>query len=255
MLYRSLITLLLAFFISMATMGSQAGMPPGHKGMGSMIGGVQTFGGGGVFEHGGGKVLHGQPGPSYKASEGQEQPPTTRRIDPELEDAQLAMQALQDQFDVRTPLNAAGYRVELPTPCTYWRGKAALTPEEEQFLMGLALPLERVVLSKGFVVRLGVALPPGEAEESGGMTEALAAADRVRTALIGHMSASARSVAERRTYCFLRPQAAGRMQAPRAPAPAAGPTGQVDVTILLTKPYVRQIMKEGAGKSENDTAN
>ncbi len=255
MLYRSLITLLLAFFISMATMGSQAGMPPGHKGMGSMIGGIQTFGGGGVFEPGAGKLMHAQPGPSYKAPEGQEQPPTTRRIDPELEDAQLAMQALEDRFDVRTPLNAAGYRVELPTPCTYWRGKTALTEEEEQFLVGLALPLERVVLSKGFVVRLGVTLPPGDAEEPGAMTEALAAADRVRKALIGHMNPSARSVAERRTYCFLRPEAAGSTQARRAPVPAGGPAGEVDVTILLTKPYARQIMKEGADKSENDTAN
>lgn len=247
MLYRSLFTLLLAFFISMATLGSEPGQPPGHKGMGSVIGGPRTFGGGGVFEQGGATMTHAQAGPRYKAAEGQEELPTMRRIDPELEEAQLAMQALEERFDVRTPQRAAGYRVELPTPCTYGVGKVSLTPEEEQFVAGLAAPLERVVLSKGFVVRVGVTLKPDEAEEPGARAAALAAVDRVRSALIEHMSPTARQVAARRMYCFLRPGFANKGR-------SGLETGQVEVSILLTKPYVRQLRNEGVEKSENNTA-
>jgi hypothetical protein len=237
---------MLAFFIVLQTFGPAQAAASYHAGIGSFLGLMRPFGPGGVFEEGGGKVIHAETGPRYKAAEGQEEPPALRRIDPELEEAQLAMQALEEQFDVRAPQNATGYRVELSTPCTYQPGKEALTPEEAQFLEGLAIPLERVVMAKGFVVRLGTVLGARQAQEPGAMLAALTATARVRDRLIQGMSPAGRRLAAHRVYSFLSVESG----LPRASAAS----GQLKIDILLTKPYARRLGEEGGKKGDQGTA-
>jgi len=234
---------MLAFFITLQAFGPARGAALYHAGIGAFLGLVRTFGAGGVFEEGGGKVIDAETGPRYRAPEGQEQPPVLRRIDPELEEAQLAMKALEEQFDVRGPQNAAGYRVELSTPCVYWPGREALTSEEQQFLEGLAIPLERVVMAKGFVVRLAIAVGGPESQDPAAMLAALAAVGRVRDCLVRAMSPAGRNLAARRVYSFLSVES-GTLSAP----------GQLKIDILLTKPYARQLAKKGAKSDGQGTA-
>lgn len=164
--YCALFTLMLAFFICLQTFGPQAGGALYHPGLGPLAGGPPSFGGGGVFEQGGGKIIHAETGPHYKATEGADEPPRLRRIDPELEDAQRALAELQSKFDVRTPTNASGYQVHLSTPRSRTGGEGAEDVEETEFLARLAPTLERVLLSRGFIIRVTAALPAAQSATS-----------------------------------------------------------------------------------------
>ncbi|MHC4788740.1 MAG: flagellar motor protein MotB [Planctomycetota bacterium] len=246
--YCSIMTLLLAFFIILQAFAPEQSEGLFQAGQGSFVRAIRTFGLGGIFERMGSRRLEGRGGPRYRAPEGQETPPRLRRIDPELEDAQMALEALEDQFDVQEPREATGYRVELSTPCTYGPDKDRLTPQEEQFIEALAPRLQRVLLARGFVIRVGAALRPGPGDPLAQTTAALDAAARVRESLIAAMDPRVHEMARARTYTFCRREA----------APSASPeaeSGQLTIDILLTKPYAQALREEGVDQSgENSTS-
>jgi hypothetical protein len=231
--YCALFTLLLAFFISLQTFGPQAGGALYHPGLGPLAGGPPSFGGGGVFEKGGGKMIHAETGPRYKATEGAEEPPRLRRIDPELEDAQQALAELQRKFDVRTPTSASGYHVQLSTPRSPTGGEGAEDVEEREFLAKLSPTLERVLLSRGFIVRVTAVLPAAQSADAGATEAALAAASELKRKLIEGMNRAARETAARRIYTFV------------GCGPAEAPARQLKVDIVLTKPYVTEFKQQG----------
>jgi hypothetical protein len=228
-LYRSLFTLLLAIFITMATLGPEKNGTPGFIGMGSMMQGMWAGGAGGVFQGGGGGPVDAQTGPRYKAPEGQEDPPTSRRIDPEMEEAQRAAQDLDKKFGVRSPHSDAGYNVVLFTPCAYTPGGGGLSPDKELFLADMAPLLENVMLGQGFVVSIAVCLPADLAGDPHAVSAALAAAQQIRGQLAANMSQAGGRAAGRQMYCYL--QIAQPQEG--TPAPTAR---QFPVQILLTKP-------------------
>lgn len=243
MAYSSIMTLLLAFFIILQAFAPEPSEGLYHAGRGSFVRALRTFGLGGLWDRVGGKMRQGTLGPRYLSPEGQTGLPGMRRIDPELEEAQLALEELEDRFDVRKLEDATGYRVELTSPCSYGPGKTEMTPEEEQFLAELGPRLERVVLARGFVVRIGTVIPFLESEELERTRSALAAAHRVRSRLIEHMSPSSRETAARRIYSFFRWESAEAGQ-------ESPELGQLKVDILLTKPHLEYPKQEGEGGSE-----
>lgn len=245
--YCSIMTLLLAFFIILQAFAPTQDEGLYKAGQGSFIRALKTFGLGGLWEPEGGGMLPGQVGPRYRAPEGPEEPPDTRRIDPELEEAQHALQELEDQFDLRELREATGYRVELSSPCSYGPGKMTLTAREEEFLAELAPRLEPVVLARAFVIRIGAALPFLDRDEAERTRSALAAANQVRSKLIEEMSPASREVAARRIYSFFRWESA---ETGRAEAQA----GQLTIDILLTKPYLHGLGHRGAGEDAHGAA-
>jgi len=243
--YCSIMTLLLAFFIILQAFASEQSTGLFYAGQGSFVRALKTFGLGGVFDRAGGAMFQGRPGSRFRAAEGQEDPSQLRRIDPELEEAQRALQAVEDLFETHEPDDAVGYRVRLSTPCTYGPDKAGLTPEERQFLRALAPQLERVLRARGFVIRVGADVLPQGAGGAEEMESALAAAGRVRAELAANMSPQARELALRRLYSVARARRPGSRT-------EAG-TGQLQVDILFTKPYVRQEEDKGV-ESESENA-
>jgi hypothetical protein len=235
--YASFMTVLLAFFISLQGLGTQRSAALFHAGQGAFIYRLRTFGLGGVLQRLGGKSFLPGGGPRYAAPEGGDEPSDLRRIDPELEDAQRALEALQDEFDVQEPQRGVGYRVELSTPLTYGPDKPRMTAEEEAFLAELAPRLERVLLAKGFVIRIGAETARHEDADPGEALLALAAADQVRSRLIAQMTPAVRPLAATRLYSFCRPVLAGGRQ--------SGPAGRLKVDIMLTKPYVPKEQQPG----------
>jgi hypothetical protein len=186
-------------------------------------------------------------GPRYKAAQGETEPPQSRRIDPELEAAQEALQSLGDDYELRDAENAIGHRVELSTPLSYGTGQEGLNDAEEAFLKDLGPRLERVLLARGFVIRIGAELT----SQDGSLDQAaaaLAAAERVRARLIEGMEPGVQALAQRRMYTFLR----------AAPPEAAARDGekpwQLKVDVLLTKPYVEEASEEGTGSNETEGA-
>ena len=237
-LYRSLFTLLLALFITMATLGPEPNGTPGFIGMGSLLSGMWAGGAGGVFSKGGGGMVDAQTGPRYKAPEGQEEPPTSRRIDPEMENAEQAAQDLDKKFGVRSPHSDSGYNVVLFTPCTYAPGTGGLTPDKEQFVADMAPLLENVMLGQGFVVSIAVSLPANLANDPKSTALALAAAQNVRSQLVAGMGDAGKNAARRQMYCYL------QIAQPQdgKPAPTAG---QFPIQILLTKPTPTKLAESG----------
>ncbi len=225
-------TLLLAFFIILQALAPEQSEGLFHKGKGSFVRALNTFGLGGIWDGRGG-LVHGEVGVRYKSAEGQDLPPRTRRIDPGTEDAQQAVRDLDDQFGVDKLKGATGYRIALPSPLSYDRDGSPIGPEEERFLKKLALRLARVVVARGAVVRVSVDLPAGDAVDTGAVSAALSAAQEVRDALIQGMRPSARAVAERKLYSFVHYVAA-------ASPPADGALGRLRIDILLTRPDLRE---------------
>lgn len=244
MAYCAIMTLLLAFFIILQAFAPKQSAGMFYEGQGSFVWALESFGLGGIFDRSGGSVLRGRPGARYRTSEGQDDPSRSRRIDAELEEAQRALQSVQDMFETQEPEDAVGYRVELSTPCTYGPGKSSLTAEETQFLRDLAPQLERVVLARGFVIRIGADLAPGGPEGPAGVRQALECAGRVRDELVRNMRPAAREVARRRVYSLARTVRGGE--------PAAA-TDQLKIDILLTKPFVRRL-EPGKG-NDGETSN
>jgi hypothetical protein len=245
--YCSIMTLLLAFFIILQAFAPQQTGALFYAGQGSFIRALKTFGLGGVLDRVGGRAMNSAAGPRYLAPEGPSEPPRLRRIDPEIEEAQRALQTLEDQFDVREPKQATGYRVELSTPCTYGPGKTELTAEEQQFLKELAPRLQRVLLARGFVIRIGATLGPAQTGDVEQTRAALEAAGQVRQDLIASMSEAVRPVAARRTYSFCCRDSSDSDR-------PASEAGQLKIDVILTKPYVRELRGERTNGGEESTA-
>ena len=233
-------TLLLAFFIILQAFASVQEEGLFYAGQGSFIRALKTFGLGGVLNRRGGRMIQNTAGPRYRATEGSEMPPKQRRIDPEVEQAQQALAALEDQFDMREATGGVGYRVELSTPYVPQSAEGPLGEEERQFLEELAPRVESVLLARGFVVRITAVSAPGGADEAGRLGAGLASANRMREGLIAAMSPPARALAQHRIYSFVRTDH-------NAPP---GQATQLKVDILLTKPYLRQLGEEGAEHHE-----
>ncbi len=243
MAYCSIMTLLLAFFIIL-----QAFAPVQHKGLfyagkGSFVRALETFGLGGIWDRAGGRVAPGAVGPRYRSAEGQDDPSILRRIDAEREDAQRALEALEDQFDVQEPRYGVGWLVTLPTPFSYLDAEEEFGPEQEKFCQELAPRLQPLILARGFVIRIGAVLRGSDREELEQTRRALAAAQRVRQKLVDQMSPIVREAAATRFYSFCRRE-----------LPENGhvgpPATQLRVDIMLTKPYVRAFREQGAAESE-----
>jgi len=239
--YCSIMTLLLAFFIILQAFAPTQNPGLFYSGQGSFIRALETFGLGGVLPGGGRSIMGDQSGACYMTEEGQDDPSTERRIDPELENAELALQALEDQFDVRNSDSLTGWRATLPTPFAYDAGAMELNYEEEEFCKELAWRLAPLVFARGFVIRIGAELTCDVKDELEHTQLALAAAAKVRAEIIQNMAPPARPVAARRLYCFCR-RATGDEQ-------ATGPGGRLRVDILLTKPEAKELPVEGVQES------
>ncbi len=240
-------TLLLAFFIILQAFATEQEAGLFHAGRGSFIRALRTFGLGGVFHGEGAQMLEGNVGPRYKATEGETTPPRSRRIDPELEAAQEALQSLRDEHDVRDAESAIGHRVELSTPLGYAPGDEGLSGAEQEFLRDLGPRLERVLLARGFVIRIGAELVSREEVALDQAAAALAAAEEVRGKLIEGMAPGVQDLARRRMYTFLR-------SAPAEAPPAEDEPWQLKVDVLLTKPYLEQAREEGTHSDESNDA-
>jgi hypothetical protein len=245
--YSSLVTLLLAFFITLQSLATERNAAAYQAGRGSFIYRLKTFGLGGILHIPPGDVVPGSAGPRYGAPEEEAGPPPEgRRIDAEQEEAEQALKELQDRFAVQEPEQAIGYRIEFPIPCTYSPGKEQLTGEEQQFLRDLAARLERVVLARKFVVRVGAILHAAGDATPEQMGAALAAAGKVRAQIIASMGTAAQETAARRLYSYARTDRSDRRG-------AAEPGVALKLEILLTKPYARQLKDRGASASGNST--
>jgi hypothetical protein len=243
--YCSIMTLLLAFFIILQAFAPEQNEGMFYTGQGSFIRALKTFGLGGVWGRGGGG-MHEHAGPRHLASEGQLDPPSERRINPDLEDAQHALKVLENTYEVQKPDDAVGHRVELSLPCIYAPGRKDLTDDEKRFICNLAPTLERVVKARNFVIRVSAGMPVRRGEEEQGAAAALAMAELVRQELIDNMSRGARDLAGRRIYSC---SACAAPQASGAPVPV-----QMKIDILLTKPYVRQVVEGGQNEDANPSA-
>lgn len=238
-------TLLLAFFIILQAFASVQSAGLFYAGRGSFIRALETFGLGGVLGEGG-PLRKGFPSARYRSAEGQEEAPQERRIDPEAEEAQRALKALERDFDVRRPTHASGWRVTLPTPSSYRADKQALSPEEKHFCRELSRRLVPLLLARKFIIRVGCTLAHGGEAEAEHTRQALRAAGLLRDELIRSMPPRARQVAEERVYSFC--------SCPTAGAEEGMPPPQVlRVDILLTKPYIAQLTQERTSESETQT--
>jgi len=239
-------TLLLAFFIILQAFATVQSAGLFYAGRGSFVRALETFGLGGVLGPDSGPMLKGFPGARYRSAEGQEATPQERRIDPEAEEAQRALEALERDFDVRRPTHASGWRVTLPTPCSYRAEKQALTPEEKDFCRQLSRRLAPLLLARRFIIRVGCTIGPAVEREVEQTRLGLRAAGLLRDELIRSMPPRARQVAQERIYSFCgRPTAGGEEGVP--------PPRILRVDILLTKPYTAQLTQERTPESETQT--
>ncbi len=243
--YCSIMTLLLAFFIILQTFAKEQQSGFFYAGRGSFVRALETFGLGGVWDRMGGGVGPGEVIPHYRSSEGEDDPPDMRRIDPEHEDAQRALQSLEEEFNVQEPKQGTGWRVTLPTPFSYETSEDEFGPEYGWFCERLASCLEPLVSARGFVIRVGALLDCPEQEEVAQTRRALQTAHEVRRRIIDSMSPRAQKVAGSRLYSYC------RTAAPRNDGTTAAPA-QLRVDIMLTKPYVRKVEEQGASADETD---
>lgn len=241
--YCSIMTLLLAFFIILQAFATVQEEGLFYAGRGSFVRALKTFGLGGLWEPRKGGVTQGPPGARYRSTEGQEARPRQRRIDPEAEEAQRALEALEEQFDVRRPPRASGWCVTLPTPWSYQSGKVHLSPEEEEFCQELARRIVPLLLARAFVIRIGGILSCSPEEELEQTEKALQVAQQFRDRFIQHMTPQVRPLAADRVYSFCR-KASEREQ-------TALTAQTLTIDILLTKPYIHQLRQERTPESES----
>ena len=235
-------TLLLAFFIILQAFAPTQSAGLFYAGQGSFIRALETFGLGGVFEPGSISMIGTEAGARYLAASGDLDPSHERRIDPTVEAAEEAMEALSQRFDVSKPDNLTGWRATLPTPFSYFEGADEMTREQKEFCRELAWRLAPLLFARGFVFRIGTEVDCNDAEELQHTRLALARAGQVRAEIIRNMTPAARPAAERRLYCFCR-----RGQGTGDDEPLAG---RIRVDILLTKPNIRPLASEGPGKGD-----
>jgi len=241
-------TLLLAFFIILQAFASEQEAGLFYAGQGSFVRALETFGLGGLWEPPGASVLKGQVGARYMAPEGADDPPQERRIDPEMEEAQRALETVSDLFDVQDLRPGSGWRVSLPTPFSTRTFDGTLdVGQEAQFCRDLAQRLEPLILARGFVIRVGTVLRCPAEQEQALTAAALAAADQVRQMLLDGMRPAVRQKAAGRLYSFC------RREAP-LPSEAAAPTAHVRIDLLLTKPYADKLRLQETGSNETQNA-
>jgi hypothetical protein len=232
-------TLLLAFFIIMQAFASEQEEGLFYAGRGSFIRALKTFGLGGILDRAGGGLIQDARAPRYRTDEGGEEPPRLRRIDPEMESAQQALAALEEQYDTAEPDKGVGYRVELSAPRSRHGRSGDLTEEERRFFRELGPRVERVLLARGFVVRITTVPAGSGARPEQRLRASLEAAEQVRTEMMQTMGAAGRALARRRIYSFV-----------QCGARRPGEEGQIKVDILLTKPYLRELREEGESSDE-----
>ena len=246
--YCSIMTLLLAFFIILQAFASEQEEGLFYAGQGSFVRALETFGLGGLWDPPGASMLRGNIGARYMATEGGEDPPLERRIDPEMEDAQRALEAVSDLFDVQDLRPGSGWRVSLPTPFSTRAIDGTLDlGQEAQFCRDLARRLEPLMLARGIVIRVGTVLRCSAEQEQALTASALEAADQVRRMLLDGMRPAARQKAADRMYSFCRREAA-------LPREARAPTAVVRIDLLLTKPYADRLRLQEAGSDGKQNA-
>jgi hypothetical protein len=233
--YCSIMTLLLAFFIILQAFATEQQAGLFYAGQGSFVRALETFGLGGLWDPPGARALRGESGPRYMSTEGQEDPPDERRIDPEMEEAQRALEAVSGLFDVQDLRPGSGWRVSLPTPFSTQVMDGTIDEgEEAQFCQDLARRVEPLMLARGFVIRVGTVLHCTAQEEPALAQSALAATENVRQKLLAGMSPAARQKAAGRMYSFCR-------RDPPLPHEAGAPTAVLRIDLLLTKPYADRL--------------
>ncbi len=232
--YCSIMTLLLAFFIILQAFAPEQNAGLFYAGQGSFIRALKTFGLGGVLPPQGSMRLGDKTGARYMSTEGGDDPSMARRIDPEYESAQQALEALDDRFDVNEPKDLTGWRATLATPFDYQRDISDMSPDEEEFCEELAWRLAPLLFARGFVIRISAEVQCEPREELEQTKSALSSAQQLRKRIIMSMAPAARPTAARRLYCFCRKarQDSGRI----------GPLARrLRVDILLTKPNVQRV--------------
>ncbi len=240
-------TLLLAFFIILQAFATEQKAGFFYAGQGSFVRALATFGLGGLWEPPGATSPRGASGPRYMAPGGDEDAPTERRIDPEMENAQKALETVSDLFDVHQLRPGSGWRVSLPGPFASRSldGSVEETDEEKEFCKNLARRLEPLMLARGFVIRVGTVLHCTAAQESALAGPALASADVVRRQLLAAMSPAAQQKASTRVYSFCRRE-------PPLPHEEGAPAATLRIELMLTKPYADKLRVQQAGRDATD---
>ncbi len=236
-------TLLLAFFIILQAFATEQEAGLFYSGQGSFVRALETFGLGGVWDRMGGGLIPGRTGPAYPSAEGAAVPPEQRRIDPELEEARRALAALQEQFPTDRVDEGSGWRVSLPMPFREESFTEGFSAEERAFCSMLARRVETLILTRGFVVRIGAELADGGQVGPRQMQSALARSESVRQLMLQSMRPQVQQAAAGRLYTFCRRQ-------PGTDA-AASAEPKVRLDILLTKPYADAIGQEELGRHED----
>jgi hypothetical protein len=237
-------TLLLAFFIIMQAFAESQDEGLFYAGQGSFIRAIETFGLGGVWP----TMRTGLPGtaigPRYTTAEGTKSVHRLRRIDPELENAQQALQTLRDQFYTRTPTDAEPWTVIFTTQASYGAGRLTLAPEDEEMLAEFARRLKgavRTLLGQWCMVRIGAVIYCTEEEEPEHARAALDAVREVKTRLLDAMPPSLRRKASPRFYTFCR-------RSPPESRPDKLVAGQLAVAVMLTKYVSRTNENRSTGR-------
>ncbi len=240
-------TLLLAFFIILQAFATEQKAGFFYAGQGSFVRALATFGLGGLWEPPGATSPRGESGPRYMSAGGDEDAPTERRIDPETEDAQKALEKVSDLFDVHELRPGSGWRVSLPGPFTARAldGSAVESDEEKEFCRDLAQRLEPLMLARGFVIRVGTVLHCTEQQEPALLGPALVSADAVRRQLLDAMAPAARQKASARIYSFCRRE-------PPLPHEEGSPAAMLRIELMLTKPYADKLRLQEAGRDATD---
>jgi hypothetical protein len=235
-------TLLLAFFIILQAFSNKQEAGLFYAGQGSFVRALTTFGLGGLWDPPGPSMMRGNTAARYMTTEGGDDPPEERRIDPEMEEAQMALEAVSDLFDVKDLRPGSGWRVSLPTPFSTRTLDGGLDlGGEAQFCQDLARRVEPLMLARGFVIRVGTVLHCSAGQEQALTKSALESADQVRGMLLDGMGANVRQKAAGRMYSFCRRE-------PPLPQDAGTPTAVIRIELLLTKPYADKLrLQEAAG--------
>jgi len=242
-------TLLLAFFIIMQAFASEQSEGLFYTGQGSFIRAIETFGLGGVWSRGGGTLPEGERGPRYLTTDGSTAAPRLRRIDPETENAEMALQDLRDQFKTRNLTDDRPWVVAVSIQVSASPSAPLMGPADEELMEAFAHRLARRVrglLSGGGLVRMCAVVYCREADEAERARAALGAARQVKERLLDAIPPRFRLRAAGRFYTFCRREEPENR-------PAMLPAGQLRIDIMLTK-YTSENNTDGSTGNEIDGA-